>query len=140
MRLLALPVLLGLAAGAHAAQPIAGHWVTENGHAVVTVAPCGAAPVSTNRLCGRVSRVLIAVPGGPATDINNPDPALRKQPIVGMAVLSGFTDAGDDWRGRIYDPESGKSYKSVVVREPGGLKVQGCVLMFCRTQHWKPAG
>ena len=133
MRFAILPFLLAAATGAHAAQPITGSWVTENGHAVVTVASCGAA------LCGRVSRVLVTVPGGPATDIHNPDPRLRSKPIVGMAVLSGFTDAGGDWRGRIYDPESGKSYKSVVLREPGGLKVQGCVMMFCRTQHWRPA-
>lgn len=130
MRLL-LSLLL-LAGTAQAAEPIAGRWVTENGKAVVAIGPCGAAT------CGRIARVLVATPG-PATDRYNPDPARRGQPIQGLEILSGFSDKGADWRGRIYDPESGKTYKSIVAREPGGLKVQGCVMMFCRSQHWKPA-
>lgn len=133
MRLIALPSLLLAAGAAHAAEPIAGRWLTENGKAVVVVAPCGAAA------CGRIGRVLVPTPGGPATDRNNPDPALRARPVQGLEILSGFRDAGKDWRGRIYDPESGKSYKSIVARDGGGLKVQGCVAFFCRTQRWTPA-
>ena len=133
MRLFALPALLLFAVAAQAAEPIAGRWMTENGHAQITVQPCGAG------VCGRVSRILVPVPGGAATDRSNPDPALRTRPVLGLEILSGFTDAGKDWRGRIYDPESGKSYKSIVAREPGGLKVQGCIAFFCKTQHWKPA-
>ena len=133
MRLLALPLLLLATGAASAAEPIAGRWLTGNGKAIVTIGPCGAVA------CGRVSRVLVATPGGPATDRNNPDPSLRGRPLAGLEVLSGFRWAGKDWRGRIYDPESGKSYKSIVVREPGGLKVQGCIAFFCRSQHWTPA-
>jgi uncharacterized protein (DUF2147 family) len=131
MRLL-LPVVLFAAGGASATEPITGRWVTENGRAVVTVAPCGDA------LCGRISRIL--VPGQAPPDTRNPDPRLRGRPMLGLPVLTGFTDSGKDWRGRIYDPESGKSYKSIVSRDAKGLKVQGCIAMFCRTQRWTPAG
>lgn len=133
MRLLVFSALLLPALPAAAAEPIAGRWVTENGKAVVTLAPCGP------KLCGRISRVLVPTPGGPATDRNNPDPKLRTRPVLGLEVLSGFTDNGKDWRGRIYDPEGGKSYKSIVRRAGAGLKVQGCIAFFCQTQNWKPA-
>ncbi|HEU0043924.1 DUF2147 domain-containing protein [Sphingomonas sp.] len=131
MRLL-LPILILAAGGASAAEPITGRWVTENGRAVVTVAPCGPA------LCGRISRIL--VPGQAPPDTRNPDPKLRARPMLGLPILTGFTDAGKDWRGRIYDPESGKSYKSIVARDTNGLKVRGCIAIFCQTQRWKPAG
>lgn len=135
MRLFLLPALL-LASGAQAAAPIAGRWLTEDGNAVIAVGPCGAVT------CGRVARILVPVKGGPATDRNNPDQRLRDRPLDRLEVLSNFTDAGKDWRGRIYDPKSGKSYKSIVSREATGLKVQGCIMMFCQTQHWRaaPAG
>lgn len=133
MRFAALPVVLLLATGAQAAEPIAGRWVTDNGKAIVTIGQCG--PVT----CGRITRILAPTPDGPPLDRNNPDPTLRGRPVQGLEVLSGFTAAGKDWRGRIYDPEAGKWYKSIVSREPGGLKAQGCILMFCRAQHWRPA-
>jgi uncharacterized protein (DUF2147 family) len=131
-RLLALPAL-ALAAPLQAAEPIAGRWLTEGNRAVVSIEPCG------RTLCGRIERILAPTPEGAPTDRRNPDPKLRARPVQGLQILSGFNDAGKDWRGRIYDPESGKSYKSIVAREPGGLKVQGCIMMFCQAQHWKPA-
>lgn len=115
----------------HAATPIAGRWLTEERSAVVTIAPCGAAT------CGRIARLLTPPPSGPPVDANNPDPKLRDRPIEGLVILTGFTDQGDDWRGRIYDPKSGKTYKSILKREADGtLKVQGCIAFFCRTQRW----
>lgn len=131
-RFLLAPALL-LAAPA-TATPIAGRWLTEDGNAVVTIGPCGAAT------CGRITRLIKGPPSGPPTDRNNPDPKLRTRPLEGLTVLSGFSDRGDDWRGRIYDPRSGKTYKSIVKREADGtLKVQGCIAFFCRTQRWTAA-
>ncbi len=132
----AAAVLLALASAgaAHAAQPIAGRWLTEDGSAVVQVGPCGSST------CGRIATVLKPRPGAPTTDVNNPDAKLRSRPIVGLPILSGFSDTGDDWRGRIYDPRSGKSYKSIVTRAADGtLKVKGCIAFLCQTQVWKPA-
>lgn len=126
---------LFLAVPASAATPIAGRYVTEDGSALVEVGPCG------GTTCGRIVRVLKHRPGAAATDVNNSNQALRARPIVGMPVLSGFADKGKDWRGTIYDPRNGKSYKSIVTRQPNGtLKVQGCIAFLCQTQEWRPAG
>lgn len=122
------------AAGLAAPAPIAGRWLTADGSALVAIGPCGA------ETCGRIARVLKAAPNAPTTDRANPDPGLRDRPIVGLPILTGFAAGGSDWRGRIYDPRNGKSYKSIVKREADGtLKVQGCIAFLCQTQTWRPA-
>ena len=122
-----------IAGAASAAVPINGRWITDDGSAIVTVAPCG------GQTCGRITTVLKEAPGAPKVDAGNPDPALRTRPIVGLPILTSFVDKGDDWRGRIYDPRNGKTYKSIVRRNADGtLKVQGCIAFFCQTQTWRP--
>ncbi|KEQ55247.1 DUF2147 domain-containing protein [Sphingobium chlorophenolicum] len=124
---------LSAALPAQAAQSIAGRWATVEGKAIVQIAPCG------KTLCGRIEKILKPTPGRPQTDIKNPDPTQRAKPLTGLALLTGFEDAGDLWKGSIYDPESGKTYNSKVSRNGDGtLKVQGCVMFFCKTQTWTP--
>jgi len=95
-------------------------------------------PPRRSRAAG--SRILRARPGAPTTDVHNTDVALRQRPILGLPVLTGFQEDGESWRGRIYDPRSGRTYRSVVSRNADGtLRVQGCVAVICRTQTWRPA-
>lgn len=118
-----------------AAPPIEGRWKTEDGKAVVDIARCG------DGLCGHVVRVLAPTPKGPPVDSNNPDPRLRHRPILGLEVLSGFHADDDEWRGRIYSPEEGKSYRSILQRTGADtLKVRGCIAIFCKTQTWTRVG
>lgn len=134
MRLLIPACLLLSAAPLDAAGPIAGRWITPEGDSVVTIGPCGGAT------CGRITAFLRPPPKPDPKDSNNPDAALRGRSILGLAVLTGFTDAGKEWRGRIYDPRSGRGYRSVLSRNSDGtLKVQGCIAFLCRTQTWKAA-
>jgi uncharacterized protein (DUF2147 family) len=124
-----------LSVPAFAATSIAGRYVTEDGSGVIEIGRCGAT------VCGKLVRILKSEPNAPKTDVNNADPALRSRPILGMPILSGFTDAGKDWRGRIYDPRNGKTYKSIVSKNgDGSLKVQGCIAFLCQTQLWKLVG
>lgn len=120
-----------LAALAAAVSP-AGNWVTEDGTAIVSISPCG------QSLCGSVSRVLATQPGIPDTDVHNPKAALRNRPLLGLTVLSGFTWSGTQWTGgTIYDPKTGKTYRSKLAVDPdGSLRVSGCVLFICETQRW----
>ena len=118
-----------------AAQPITGKWVTEDGDAVVTIQRCGSS------YCGKISKFLEMPPqGANQRDVNNPDPKKRNRKLMGMPVLYSFSEDGDEWRGRIYDPKEGKSYRSVVQRASASrLEVKGCVGPFCQTQIWKRA-
>ena len=135
MRALALTLpALALAAGAAAAPaPVTGHWLTEGGKAVVEIAPCG------QQLCGRIVRIVKPTPGRPQTDVQNPDASLRNRPLVGTNILSGFTPGSDRWKGRIYDPESGKTYRSELIGGGNSLQVKGCIAFFCQTQNWTRA-
>lgn len=129
----AVAALLLMPVTAHAAEPITGQWLTKEGKAIVTVAPCGAG------ICGRITKVLKPNPEGHGVDERNPNPALRNRPIVGLQILSNFADGGKDWRGRIYDPEAGKEYRSILKKLPdGNLQVQGCIAFLCQTQLWRP--
>mgnify|MGYP001551866796 CR=1 FL=1 len=120
----------------HAANPapasIEGRWLTDDRQGVVRISLCG------EQLCGRIDRVLAAGPAVPASDVNNPDPALRRRPLVGLLTLWGFVADADGWRGgRAYDPKSGQSYRSSLKLEPdGSLKLTGCVLFICESRRW----
>jgi uncharacterized protein (DUF2147 family) len=123
--------LLAIGAPAIAATPVTGKWVTAGKDSVVEIAPCG------QKLCGRVAKLLKPAQNGPPVDRNNPNPALKSRPLVGLPILSDFVEAGAQWSGTIYDPRNGKSYRSNVARNPDGtLKVQGCIAFFCQTQTW----
>ena len=131
--MLGLVAITSTAGAASVPAPISGNWISAEGKALVQIGPCGQAT------CGRIVRILKPDPTKPTTDVNNPDKALRNRPIVGMVFLTGFRPDDDRWRGRIYDPQSGKSYRSELIREGDRLKVKGCIGPFCRTQTWTAA-
>ena len=128
-------VAMALAVPASAANPITGRWITEDRDAVITIAPCGAS------LCGKISKFLVAPPQGvDQRDINNPDPQLRQRRLLDTPILSNLREDGDSWKGEIYDPKRGRSFRSVVRRAgPGTLEVKGCAGPFCQTQTWRRA-
>ena len=132
-----IAALLAFAASspALAAEPITGRWMTEDKDAVVTIAQCGSS------YCGRISRFLVPPPqGADQRDTRNPDPAKRSRKLMGLPVLFSFAEDGDLWRGRIYDPKSGKDYRSVVRRKSASqLEVKGCLGPICQTQNWTRA-
>lgn len=133
--------VLALAAGlaamspALAANTITGRWVTAEKDAVVGIAKCG------KTLCGRIEKFLILPPGGnDQRDVNNADTEKRSRKLIGTAILSGLTVDGDAWRGKVYDPKSGRTYTSEVRRKGDGvLEVKGCFGPLCQTQVWKKA-
>jgi uncharacterized protein (DUF2147 family) len=87
------PSLLLLLTATGSTPGVEGVWLTDDQKGMVQIAPCG------QQMCGRIVRVLDKKAGVPATDINNPDPKLRKQPIVGLLTLWGFTRDGAVWTG-----------------------------------------
>lgn len=133
--LLALGALLAAATPALASEPVTGRWVTAEKDGVILIAPCG------KSLCGTIDRFLVPPPEGlDQRDVNNPEPKLRTRKLLGMPILSGFAADGEVWRGKIYDPKNGKSYRSIIRRKgPNVLEVKGCIGPFCQTQVWKKA-
>ena len=131
-RVLAAILLLFTTEAAQAAPDVLGNWIIEDRTAVIAIDHCGAG------LCGRIAKALVIKPNHPKTDVHNPNPALRANPLVGLQILSGFSPKQDRWdRGIIYDPESGRSYKSILrLNADGSLRVSGCVLFFCQSQRW----
>lgn len=128
--------LLAVAAPSLAATPdVTGNWVTEDGTALIAIGRCGGS------VCGKIAKALVMKPGHAKTDVKNPDPALRSRPLIGLTILGGFKAEDGEWNsGRIYDPESGKTYRSRLRLNPdGSLKVSGCVLFICQSQRWTRA-
>ena len=126
------PVMFVLALALAALPPgLVGDWWTEDGAAIVRVAACGGA------ICGRIVRVRD--PAAPANDAHNPDRALQRRPLIGLAVLSGFArNVSGDLQGTAYDPKSGRSYRAYLsVNDDGTLRVTGCVAFLCRSQSWR---
>jgi len=137
------PILLAaalaiVATPAFAADPVEGEWLVQSGSAKVRIAPCAG---NAGKMCGLI--VWVRDPReAAAKDANNPDPKLRTRPIMGLPLIRDFKPAGPGrWTGgKIYDPESGKTYDSKLrVNRDGTLKVEGCVLVVCQGQTWKRA-
>jgi uncharacterized protein (DUF2147 family) len=121
-------LLVLIANPAFAANP-KGDWLVEEKDAIIRIDACGTS------LCGTV--VWTKKPGG--LDENNPDPAKRSRPVMGLQLLLGMKPASDGrWEGDIYNPENGKTYSSRMwLKSDDTLRVEGCVLGFlCDGQNW----
>jgi uncharacterized protein (DUF2147 family) len=78
-------------------------------------------------------------------DDKNPDPALRHRKLLGLTIMRGFRHDGDGrWSGgRIYDPNSGNTYKSNLrLLDRNTLKVRGFIglSVFGRSDTWTRVG
>ena len=121
-------------AGVGSADPT-GVWLTPAGNSHIEIRLCG------EKLCGKL--VWFTEPhnadGTLKVDEKNKNEALRTRPLLGLQLMSGFTKTGDGkWtRGRIYNPEDGRTYRSKLeVKDQNTLNVSGCVLVFCKAQTW----
>ena len=87
--------------------------------------PCGEA------LCGKIVWVAEA----------EAKEASRKgrPPIIGVQLLSDLRpsiDRSDQWEGNVYNLQDGRTYNVFLRPNSKAMEVEGCLLMFCRTQEW----
>lgn len=131
---LALSGVLAAAPATAQATPL-GVWLATSdtgnkGH--IRIYKCGA------KLCGKL--IWSSKPN--ALDSNNPDKSKRSRKVVGTDIVWGFVpDGKDQWDGgRIYDPGTGKVYKSIMRLKNGGkiLHVRGYVgiSLIGKTRVW----
>lgn len=103
-----------------AADPLAGIWRTQpgrdGGFGHVEILPCGGG------LCGTVVRTFDAQGRAVAAD------------DLGASILAGVvaTGGGGYGKGRIINPETGRSYTARLTLRGDLLDVGGCIMMICR--------
>jgi uncharacterized protein (DUF2147 family) len=114
-----------------------GYWMTESGKAKIAIVSCGGA------LCGNI--VALTEPndlstGQPKTDGNNPDPAKRTRPMIGVQILINMKPGSAyRWEGQVYNGEDGKTYAgSITLVDTKTLTLEGCALggLICKHQTW----
>jgi uncharacterized protein (DUF2147 family) len=137
MRKCVATLVLFVATGgiAAAAEPT-GEWLVKNQEARVRIEECA------NGLWGFLSWTR-----EPNVDSNNPDPAKRSRPIVGVPIVRNLKPAGPNkWQGEAYNVANGKTYSvSISLLSDNELSIQGCVLggLLCGGENWtrvsKPA-
>ena len=110
-----------------------GDWRTVRHGAEVKIVDCG-----DGSPCGYLTAVSDDIRGGATHDERNKNPALRARPLLGLPILWGYQKTDIGWnRGRLYNPETGQTFRSsVVVISSDKLKVTGCLGPFCRQQIW----
>jgi uncharacterized protein (DUF2147 family) len=130
-------ITLNLSSGAFAQESgdPTGTWLTQAGDAKVQVSRCGTG------ICGVV--VWLRDPtdpntGKPAVDDKNPNPALRRRPMIGLPLFNGMQPSGvSRWAGRIYNADDGGTYDSnIAMMGPNSLRVNGCVGGLCGGENW----
>ena len=115
-----------LPTAAYAANP-RGVWSTGEGRIHVKIDPCGEA------LCGKIVWVAEA---------EAKEASRKGRPIIGVQLLSDLrpsTDRSDQWEGNVYNLQDGRTYKVYLRPNNKVMEVEGCLLMFCRTQMWPRA-
>ncbi len=143
--LAAIPAIAGDGGG----DVILGMWATapgtENGQAHVEIVRNG--EVYSGRIVWLEKPTYpLDDPSGMAgqarVDRNNPDATQRSTPIIGLKIFDGMLwDGSGEWRkGRIYDPDNGKTYKCYMRLDPDGtLKLRGYIgiSLLGRTSEWR---
>ncbi len=135
--LIVFPLLLAAVLQAQVkADDIAGTWLTHGDKpAKILIYKTG------GKFNGKI--VFLQEPlenGKPKVDSKNPDKAKQNQPLLGLELLSGFSFDTDEWNnGKIYDPESGKTYSCTIsLKDKNTLKVRGYIgiSLLGRTETW----
>ncbi|WP_095589996.1 DUF2147 domain-containing protein [Actibacterium ureilyticum] len=109
-------------AGPAMADPVLGTWKTQvddGSYAHITFANCGPA------ICGKIARTF----NGQG---EYKSPNIGKPLVWDMQAAGGGKYAG----GKIWQPSTGKVYKSKMALSGDTLNVSGCVGPLCKKQTW----
>src|ERR1044071_8716779 len=125
-------VLLAMApeAAFAADASVIGDWLVKDGYANIRIDQCG------GKMWG-----IVVWEKTPGLDVENPDPAKRSRPTLGMPVLMGLAPAKEPgkWSGEIYNSNNGKMYSAnISLADENTLDLEGCLFtnFMCLTQKW----
>jgi uncharacterized protein (DUF2147 family) len=111
-------------------ESVLGTWLVVKEDAKVTIYKCD------DKFCGKIT--WLKTPED--LDTKNPNPAKRSNKILGMNILWGFSFNQGQWvGGRIYDPDSGKTYRCKMwLKSDDKLNLKGYVgiPLFGRSEIW----
>ena len=75
--------------------------------------------------------------GSVKVDAKNPDASKRKTPLSQVVLVEKVTYEDGIWQnGRIYDPQSGKTYNTELRLNGKDLEVRGKLGPFHKSMHW----
>lgn len=118
-----------LAAGSGLAADPLGDWLVKDGYAHIRIDNCG------GKLWG-----IVVWEKEPGLDNENPDPAKRNRPTLGIPVLMGLAQTRPNkWEGEIYNSNNGKMYSAnISVVDENTLELEGCLFpnFLCQAQKW----
>jgi uncharacterized protein (DUF2147 family) len=124
---------------AQSADGVKGTWVNETKDAKVEIYKAG------DKWAGKITwlKDMYEADGKtPRKDVKNNDANLRSRTIINLNILTGFSYDDGEWTGgELYDPKSGKTYKSKMKISSGKLEIRGYVgsPMFGKTTVWTKA-
>lgn len=133
-------LLSPLSARAQGVAEPTGVWLTQAGDARVRVSKCNG-----GEICGVIVGLKDRIDpntGKPQLDDKNPNPALKKRPMIGLPLFGGMHPAAPGkWSGQIYNADDGSTYASnVALTGPDTLRVEGCVGAICGGETWTRVG
>jgi uncharacterized protein (DUF2147 family) len=113
------------------ADDITGRWLTAKKDAVIEIYNCGALKYCGKIIWTRDDEENKKLGRPPDRDEHNPNPVLRDRPIIGLEIMRDFVFRGGIWEnGRIYDTDTGKTYKAKVeLPRPDKLVLRGYVFI-----------
>lgn len=112
------------------ADTVSGNYRTEaNEDGAFLVVKFGPCPQNGAQSCGIISKAV------------GPDgKSISGYEHIGKPIVWGMQDRGNGkWgKGKIWAPDTNKTYASKMERKGANLKVSGCVAIICRAQTWTP--
>jgi uncharacterized protein (DUF2147 family) len=134
MLMLLLCTAIGASAQSYQADDVTGTWLTGDKSGQIHIYRNG------SKYYGRIA-------GGNKKinkehfDVHNPDPARRKDSLMGLVLLKNFEyDEDGKWNsGTIYDPKSGKTYScNMSLSDKNTLRIRGYIgiSLLGRTEVW----
>lgn len=120
-------------------EGIKGVWLNETKDVKVEIYATG------NKYAGKITwlkNMYEADGKTPKKDVNNADVSLRNRTIIDLNILTGFSFDDGEWTGgTLYDPKTGKTFKSKMKLKGGNLEIRGYVgsPAFGKTTIWTKA-